>query len=90
MAVNFSLNSSRLDRETRKASRNPRATTNQWASQQYYELEASRESVLPWAAPRTQTFRIRATDRAKLTKELTRNGWKVRARKLKKNTNPYW
>lgn len=84
MAVGFSLSQQRLDAETRKASRNPRHKDERYASRRTWEVEARRESVLPWASPRTQTFRVSADEHPRVVKQLQRDGWVTRSRKLRR------
>ena len=87
MAINFSHNMAKLPPEVRKASRNTRTLKgDRWASGRYYEVEAQREAPLPWARPRTQVFRVKASEHPGVIKRLERDGWATRSRKLRRGT----
>lgn len=84
VAVNWSNNMSRLDPETRKASKNKRAGTERRASGELYELHAERRSPMPWAAPGRQRIPVSGKDRRKVTRQLERDGWTVHCRKARR------
>lgn len=84
MAVGFSLSQQRLDPETRRKSKNPRASTERRASMELYELHAERRAVLPWAAPARQRIPVSGKDRKRVTKRLEGDGWTVHTRKAKR------
>jgi hypothetical protein len=85
MAISFSLSQMKMDPDTRKASKNSRVGKgDRWASGRYYVVEAKRESLMPFASPRTQVFKVRASDHPKVIRRLERDGWTTRSRKIKR------
>ena len=85
MAINFSHNMARLDPDTRKRSKNPRAGRERRASNEAFELHAERRGgVLPWAAPARQRIPVSGKERRKVTRQLERDGWTVHTRKARR------